>query len=137
MEQFLNALRPTAHNLMRIMIGFTFWTHGGQKLFAWFGRDEPVQMMTRFGAAGVIEFFGGLLIIFGLFTRPAAFIIAGEMAVAYLWGHVAGRGTLWHWANGGELAVVYCFAFLFLSTIGAGDFSLDAMLKKRGTAPTS
>lgn len=131
MDQFLNSLRPIAHNAMRIMVGFAYWTHGGQKLFAWFGREESVQLMTRFGAAGIIEFFGGLLIIFGLFTRPVAFLIAGEMAVAYFWAHVAGQGSLWHWANGGELAIVYCFVFLFLATIGAGNFSIDDMLAKR------
>lgn len=137
MESFLTSLRPIAHNAMRIMVGFAYWTHGGDKLFTLFGRDEPVQLMTRFGVAGIIEFFGGLLIIFGLFTRPVAFVIAGEMAVAYFWAHAAGRGSLWHWANGGELALVYCFVFLFLSTIGAGEYSLDSVLKKRkAAAPT-
>ncbi len=64
---WLTKLQPLALNASRIVVGFTFWTHGGQKLFAWFGRDEPVQLMSRFGAAGIIEFFGGLLIIFGAF----------------------------------------------------------------------
>jgi putative oxidoreductase len=137
MEQFLTNLRPLAHNLMRIMVGFAFWTHGGQKLFAWFGREESVELMSRMGAAGVIEFFGGLLITLGLFTRPVAFIISGEMAVAYFWAHTAGRGSLWHWSNGGELALVYCFVFLFIATTGAGSFSLDETLKKsKGTAAT-
>lgn len=135
MEQFFTNLRPLAHNLMRIMVGFAFWTHGGQKLFAWFGGEESVQLMSRMGAAGIIEFFGGLLIIFGLFTRPVAFIISGEMAVAYFLAHAAGQGSIWHWANGGELALVYCFVFLFISTIGAGSFSLDEMLKKRKDTP--
>lgn len=127
----LSRLNPLAHNAFRIAVGFMFWTHGGQKLFAWFGRDEAVDLATRFGVAGILEFFLAPLIIVGLFTRPVAFILAGEMAVAYFWAHSIGRGSLWHWANGGELAAVYCFCFLLLSTLGAGSFSLDAWLTER------
>jgi putative oxidoreductase len=89
---------------MRIVVGFTYWTHGAQKLFGWFGGFGPdggtVDLATRFGAAGIIEFTCGLLIMVGLFTRPFAFIASGEMAVAYLWMHVP-RGGFWHWANRG------------------------------------
>jgi putative oxidoreductase len=131
MNDFLTKLQPLSQNAMRIMIGFAFWTHGGQKLFAWFGREETVALMSRFGVAGIIEFFGGLLIIFGLFTRPVAFIISGQMAVAYWLQHVGGSGEIFHWANGGELALVYCFVFLFMAAWGGGDFSVDGILKNR------
>lgn len=130
MNEFFEKLRPVAHNAWRIAVGFAFFTHGGQKLFAWFGRAEPVELVSRFGAAGVIEFFGGLLIMLGLFTRPAAFVCAGEMAVAYWWMHV-GRSdpfSIWHWANGGELVMVFSFTWLFLSAVGPGSFSLDEKL---------
>ncbi len=134
MNDFLTKLQPFSQNAMRIMIGFAFWTHGGQKLFAWFGQEETVALMSRFGVAGIIEFFGGLLIIFGLFTRPVAFIISGQMAVAYWLQHVGGSGEIFHWANRGELALVYSFVFLFMAAWGGGDFSVDGMLKKKRQA---
>ena len=137
MEAMFDRLRPLAHNLWRIVVGFAFWTHGGQKLFAWFGRDSPVEYISRFGIAGVIEFFGGLLIMLGLFTRPVAFIISGEMAVAYWWMHAARNGSIWHWANRGELVMVFCFSFLFMCAIGGGTFSLDHWLKNRRRGTTS
>lgn len=130
MNDLFDNLKPLAHNAWRIALGFTFFTHGGQKIFAWFGREESVELMTRFGIAGLIEVTAGILIILGLFTRLAAFVASGEMAVAYFWVHVIGRDSLWFWANGGELAVVYCFSFLLMATIGAGSFSLDARMKQ-------
>ena len=137
MDTFFTRLQPFALNLWRIFVGFAYWTHGGSKLFAWFGRDTPVDLMSRFGVAGVIEFFGGLLIILGLFTRPTAFIISGEMAVAYWWMHAARNGSMWHWVNRGELVLVFCFTFLFMCAIGGGDFSLDGWLKKRKRTATT
>lgn len=134
MNDFFDKLKPLSHNLMRIFVGFAYWTHGGQKLFAWFGREEPVELMTRFGAAGIIEFFGGLLIMVGLFTRPVAFLISGEMAVTYWWMHALRNDSLWHWANRGELPLVYAFVFLVICAWGGGDFSLDGWLKKRTEA---
>jgi len=131
---FLTKLQPVALNATRIAVGFMYWTHGAQKLFAWFGRDESVQLTSRWGAAGVIEFFGGLLVIFGLFSRPVAFIISGQMAVTYWWMHVARNGELWHWANRGELPAVYAFIFLLLAAYGGGQFSIDGALAKRRTA---
>jgi len=113
---FLNRYKSEIHGLMRIVVGFLFMTHGGQKLFGWFGADGPRPLMTEFGLAGVLEFF--------------AFILAGEMAVAYFWKHVPGRG-LWHWQNRGELVALYSFVFLFLATVGGGSFSIDGWLAKR------
>jgi putative oxidoreductase len=86
-------------------------------------------MLSLLWFAGVIETFGGLLIILGLFTRPAAFLLCGEMAVAYFKQH-AGRGT-WPISNGGELAVIYCFVFLYLVYAGAGPLSLDRAVRKK------
>lgn len=83
--------------------------------------------------AAIIETLGGCLLIVGLFTRPVAFIVAGEMAVAYFKGH-AGRG-FWPTLNMGELAVFYCFTFLYFSAAGAGPWSLDALLARRRTSP--
>jgi putative oxidoreductase len=139
MDQFFDKLRPVAHNAWRIMIGFAFFTHGGQKIFGWFGASQAADLMSRFGIAGIIEVVGGALIMLGLFTRPTAFICAGEMAVAYWWMH-AGRAdpfSIWHWDNRGELVLVYCFTWLFLAAIGPGSFSLDAkLLKTRGKSPS-
>jgi putative oxidoreductase len=117
---------------MRIAVGIMFWSHGAQKLLGWFGSD-PVELASRFGIAGILEFVGGLLIVLGLFTRPVAFILAGEMAVAYFWIHVGNNG-LWWWANRGELAAVYAFVFLAISAFGAGPYSLDAVLATRRAA---
>jgi len=128
-----STLDTVIKNGWRIVVGFLFWIHGAQKLFAWFGRDEPVALMSEFGVAGILEFFGGLLILFGLFTRPVAFILAGEMAVAYWWKHSIGRGSIFPWENGGELVALYCFTYLLMFLIGGGDFSLDGMIRRRKT----
>ena len=124
---------PLAHNLFRIVFGFAFFTHGAQKLFGWFTTRDPVTLMSEFGVAGVIECFGGLLIMIGLGTSWAAFIASGEMAVAYFWKHgMTDDGfRFWFWDNRGELVALYCFAFLFLATIGAGTWSVDAKLAQR------
>lgn len=120
--------------VLRIVVGLAFMTHGLPKLFGWLGgfggAGEAAELMSRFGVAGVLETFGGLLIVLGLFTRPVAFVLAGQMAVAYFWVHV-GRGGLWWWENGGELAMIFSFVFLFFSAWGSGPFSLDAKLAAR------
>jgi len=117
--------------VLRIVVGLAFIAHGVPKLFGLLGgfggNGEAAPLMSRFGAAGVLETFGGLLILLGLFTRPVAFLLAGEMAVAYLWVHVGGGGPWW-WENGGELALLYSFIFLLFSAWGAGPASLDARL---------
>jgi putative oxidoreductase len=114
----------------RIMFGLSFAHHGAQKLFGMFGgvdgKGMAVPLMSMFGFAGVLELVGGLLVLIGLFTRPLAFILAGEMAVAYFMGHVAPSGSIIPAVNKGEPAVLFCFAFLFLAFHGAGPFSVDA-----------
>lgn len=122
-----------AHALMRIVIGFTFSLHGFQKLFGFFGglngHGGHAPMLSLFWFAGVLECFGGLLIMLGLCTRAVAFVLCGEMAVAYFKQHAV-RG-LWPISNGGELAVIYCFVFLFLVSAGAGSLSLDRIVRKK------
>ena len=132
MTNGLSPLQAKILGISRIAIGFLFWVHGAQKLFGWFGgfRDGgTAELMSRFGAAGVIEFGGGLLIMLGLFTVPAAIIASGEMAVAYFWMHVP-RGGLFHWENGGEKVAFYSFFFLLLAALGAGAFSIDAAMRR-------
>jgi putative oxidoreductase len=117
--------------LMRFVLGLLFACHGAQKLFGAFGAQamtgKPLMLV-----AGVIEFFGGLLIAVGLLTRAAAFLASGEMAVAYFMVH-APQG-FWPIVNKGEPAMVYCLVFLFIAASGAGRYSLDRAL--RGDAPS-
>ena len=119
-------------NAARIVFGLMFMQHGAQKLFAMFGREEAVQLASQMGVAGVLEFWGGLLIVLGLFTRPVAFVLAGEMAWAYFQAHVP-RSPI-PIESGGELPVLYCFFFLFLAANGGGAFSLDGFLAARRKA---
>jgi putative oxidoreductase len=112
---------------LRVVTGFLFFQHGAPKLFGSLpgsGESEPpAELITLMGLSGVLEVFGGILIMVGLFTRPVAFVLAGEMAVAYFMRH-APRG-FWPSANGGELAALYCFVFLFFAAWGAGRHSVD------------
>lgn len=116
------------YSLMRLVVGLLFACHGAQKLFGALGghvmTGKPLML-----AAGIIEFFGGLLVAVGLLTRIAAFVAAGEMAVAYFTTH-APHG-LWPIVNKGELAVAYCFVFLFIASSGAGRYSLDRAIRGR------
>jgi putative oxidoreductase len=118
---------PRLLSLLRIVAGFMFITHGLQKLFAWPANEpqQAVDLASLMGLAGVLETFGGLLVMVGLFTRPVAFVLAGEMAVAYFKAH-APQG-FWPLLNHGELPVLYCFLFLYLAAVGGGAWSLDAL----------
>lgn len=115
---------PAAYTAFRIVFGLLFMFHGLQKLFGLFG-GRQVELMSRLGAAGVIESVGGVLIAIGLFTSPVAFLASGEMAFAYFLSHFP-RAT-WPIQNGGELAVLYCFAFLYIATRGGGRLSVDSL----------
>ena len=117
-----------ALSLLRAVAGFLFLQHGAQKLFGALG-GEAVELATLRGLAGVLEFFGGLLIMAGLFTRPVAFLLSGQMAVAYFMAH-APQG-FWPIINRGELSALYSFLFLYLAAVGGGDYSLDRLLRKR------
>src|SRR5438034_8859270 len=118
--------------LLRVVAGFLFWQAGGLILFGWFGGmpgGQSVPLLSEIGIGGVLEFVGGLLIIFGLLTRPVAFILSGEMAVAY-WQFHAPNGA-WPLQNQGVPAVLFCFLFLYMAAQGGGDWSLDALLKRK------
>jgi putative oxidoreductase len=118
-------------SILRMVTAFLFMAHGAQKLFG-FPAPMPggrLPLMSLIGFSGILEFFGGLLILLGLFTRPVAFILSGMMAVAYFMAHAP--GGFWPLLNKGELAVLYCFVFLYLAVAGGGEWSLDRMLRRR------
>jgi putative oxidoreductase len=123
-----------AHSLLRIVAGLLFICHGAMKLLGWFGGLPPgVPLAGLTLISAWIELVGGALILFGLLTRPAAFIASGEMAVAYFIGHFP--HGFWPIQNHGEPAVLNCFIFLFFAAAGAGPFSLDAAIwraRRRG-----
>jgi putative oxidoreductase len=126
---FEQTARSVTYALLRVVTGLMFWQHGAQKLFGWLDGRQVQDMTSLFGLAGVLEFFGGILIILGLFTRPVAFILSGEMAFAYFMVH-APQG-LWPIQNRGEVVVLFCFTYLFFAAHGAGRYSLDG-LRQRG-----
>lgn len=125
--------------LLRVFTGLLFAQHGAQKLLGWLGGVGPeggtVELVSLMGLAGVLELFGGLIIALGLFTRPVAFILAGEMTVAYLMAHLP-QG-FWPIQNGGERALLFLFIFLYLAFRGAGSFSLDAWRAGRRRVSTA
>lgn len=122
-------------SLLRIVAGFMFMLHGTQKLLAWpVSEPQPaVELASLMGVAGVLEMVGGFLILIGLFTRPVAFILAGEMAVAYFMAHFP--NSFWPVLNQGEAAVLYCFIFLYLFAAGPGVWSVDALMRGRRSEP--
>ncbi len=132
----MDRIAGAAQSLLRIVAGLLFFSHGAAKLLGWFGgmpsaaggHGLPPLIVT----AGFIELVGGALILVGFFTRPAAFVCAGEMAVAYFMAHFP-RG-FWPIQNQGELAVLYCFIFLFLFVAGPGPASADSAIKRRKPA---
>ncbi|MCH7563591.1 MAG: DoxX family protein [Gemmatimonadetes bacterium] len=115
------------HNALRIWAGLFFWIHGVQKLFGVLGREEAVEFGTRMGTAGLLEFFGGFLILMGLFTRPVALILALEMVLAYYWVHLP--RSVWPIMNGGERPLLFMAIFVFLAANGPGAFSLDGLIR--------
>lgn len=126
-DGFYSNWAPRLRSVLRMIAGFMFIAHGTQKLFnAPPGQSGAVPPMSFMGLAGILELAGGLLILFGLFTRPTAFILSGMMAVAYFMAHAPG-GFL-PLVNRGELAVLYCFVFLYLSVAGGGTWSADRAL---------
>src|SRR6476619_802536 len=117
---------PRILSVLRVITAFMFIAHGTQKLFnAPASQNGSVSPLSFMGFGGVLEFVGGALLFVGLFTRPVAFILCGEMAVAYFMVHAPG-GFL-PLVNKGELAVLYCFVFLFFSFAGGGEWSIDRL----------
>lgn len=130
-NSFYASWTPRLLSVLRIIAAFLLIAHGAQKLF---GFLAPPGMPTfppfsQMWVGGILEFFGGLLLLVGLFTRPVAFILSGMMAVAYFQMHAP--GGFWPLQNKGELAVIYCFVFLFLSVAGGGEWSVDRLLRRR------
>jgi putative oxidoreductase len=124
------AWTPRALSVLRIITGLMIIEHGTSKIigFPAVPAVANVQPLSLLGAAGFIELIGGALLIVGLFTQPAAFILSGEMAVAYFMAHAP--KSFYPLVNGGTLAIIYCFTCLYLSTAGAGPWSVDAAMKR-------
>lgn len=122
-------LGPTTHAILRIGAGLLFCMHGMPKLFGWFSDGGSAELMSLMGLAGILEVFGGALIVLGLFTRPVAGILSIEMIWAYVKAHLP-QGWV-PYENGGELALLYLFVWIFLLGNGAGPFSLDRWMADR------
>lgn len=131
---FFSTWQPRALAVFRIVTAYLFMAHGTAKLFGmpYQKMFDGLQLMSLTGVAGVLEVLGGLLLLIGLFTRPVAFVLCGFMAVAYFMAHASEGSVLLPMLNGGELAVLYCFAFLYFVFSGAGAWSVDGV--RRGKA---
>jgi putative oxidoreductase len=130
MTAFLDACAPRVLSILRIVSAMIFMEHGTQK---WLnvpplGRPAP-EFLSMSGFGGILELIGGFLLVLGLFTRPVAFVLSGEMAIAYWWSH-APRGVF-PVLNGGDAAILYCFIFLYLAVAGGGAWSLDRVLRRK------
>ena len=128
----LDAWSPRVLSVLRIITALLFMEHGLMKLFHFPGAPEglPDPLPTIAVVAGWLEIVGGGLVVLGLATRAAAFLLSGEMAVAYFIAHVS-RGGFWPGLNGGEGAILFCFFFFYLVFAGPGPWSLDDALSKR------
>jgi putative oxidoreductase len=127
----LDSWTPRLLSVLRIIVGFLLMPHGAQKLFGFLATSPmmgPYPVGSLMGVAGVLEFFGGLLFLIGLFTRPVAFILCGLTAVAYFMAHAP--GGFWPLQNKGELAVIYCFVFLFFAVAGGGVWAVDRLIHR-------
>ena len=129
MDQMLSRWQPTALSLLRFIIGLLLFQYGVAKIFKFpvlpYFANPPPLIMT----AGAMELVLGALLMVGLFTRPVAFILSGEMAFAYFMAHAP--GGFWPLLNHGEAAVFYCFTFLYFAAAGGGAWALDNMFRKR------
>jgi putative oxidoreductase len=128
----MQKLRGITYFLLRVVSGFLLMQAGGLILFGWYGGmpdGQTVTLMSQTGVGGIIEFFGGSLIMIGLFVRPAAFISSGMMAVAYWQFHFP--NARWPIQNNGMPAVLLCFIFLCMAANGAGEWSLDTLVRRK------
>ena len=133
----LSKYQPQALAVLRVVTALCFIAHGTQKLFGFPASDMgSLDLLSLMGLAAILEVFGGLAILVGVFTRPVAFILAGEMAYAFWFMHVPmmGRGAIIPVSNGGDAAVLFCFVFLYLVFAGPGAWSVDGMRKARSGA---
>jgi putative oxidoreductase len=127
---------PRVLAILRIIAALIFMEHGTQKLFGFPPSDRPQpELFSLLGLAGVLEFFGGILLVLGLFTRPVAFILSGQMAVAYWMAHAP--QSFFPILNGGDAAILYCFVFLYLAVAGGGAWSLDNARRERSGSVAS
>ncbi len=128
---------PRALAALRIVAGYLFVQHGTAKLFGMphVAMFDHLRLLSLIGLAGVLELVGGALVLVGLFTRPAAFVLSGEMAVAYFVAHAPHGNVLLPTLNQGEAAVLYCFVFLLIAAAGGGAWSVDSMRRPDRTAP--
>ena len=129
MQTIFIAWQPRVLSILRIVTAFLFMQHGAQKIFSFpaAARSE-FDLFSLIGVAGVLELFGGALLLIGLLTRPVAFVLSGLMAVAYFMVH-APQG-FWPLNNGGELAALFSFVFLYIWVAGGGSWSVDNLLKR-------
>jgi putative oxidoreductase len=129
---FQSTWQPRALGALRIVAGYLFMAHGTTKLFQapYIEMFANVPLFSIYGAAGVLEVLGGALLVLGLLTRPAAFVLSGLMAFAYFIGHAPQGNVLLPILNGGELAALYSFLFLFFAVAGPGAWSLDGYLRR-------
>ena len=125
-KNFLDFCAPRLQSVLRIVVGLLYLEHGTSKLFHFPAAMGHIPLFSLIGLAGMLETFGGALMVLGLFTRPAAFILSGEMACAYFMVH-APRG-FFPLLNQSEAAVFYCFVFLYIAAAGGGAWGLDAWL---------
>jgi putative oxidoreductase len=128
MERWLGRFSEIAYALLRVVAGLMFACHGMQKLFGFPAGKGGASLASLMGIAGVIELVGGMMIALGLFAGFAAFLASGEMAVAYFKVHAP--NGFWPLLNEGELAVVYCFLFLYIATRGSGPYAIDAAFRR-------
>ena len=125
----MSRFAPRILSIFRLLAGTMFACYGAQKLFGAFEAMPPGVPKWLIWIGGSLEFFGGILIAIGLFTRPVAFLLSGMMAIAYFTGHAP--NGFWPKTNGGELAVLYCWLFLYLSAQGAGEWAVDTIIHSR------
>ncbi len=128
----LEAWKPQALAVLRIVTAYLFITHGTAKILGIPHQEmfDGLKIMSLMGAAGILELVGGALMLIGLFTRPVAFVLCGFMAVAYFMAHASQGNVLVPMLNKGEPAVLYCFVFLYFAVAGAGAWSVDAFRRR-------
>ena len=125
LDNLTTAWAPRILSVLRIMSAMLFMEHGTLKILGFPASDRPApELLSLSGMAGVLEFFGGVLLVVGLFTRPVAFLLSGQMAFAYFIAHAP--RSFYPVLNGGDAAILYCFVFLYFVFSGGGTWSIDA-----------
>ena len=129
MEEFCAKWQPQFLSVLRIMAGLLFLEHGTSKYLGFPHVEKVPEALSMSGVGGMLELVGGALIALGLFTRPVAFLLAGEMAIAYFYAHAP--RAFFPVLNAGDAAILFCFVFLYLFFAGPGPWSIDAMMKRK------